>query len=1366
MSSLRVKSFYHWCLTGTLAGSLILGGAILSQAGPLRLPGRSTSKADSDEAKLQQIQAARLAAARKAADEDESAGKSSVQDSRASAEAKIANSAKTVKLFYLEASWKQVLNDYADQVGTELVADPKLIPRKRFSRRDRGYYTPAEALKVLNKELQSLDVKIVPKGDHLELVDLPSAGPKYRPAVIGDLGGMNEHEIDESKITRLGETNKAPKRMNRAQTAAAEEFATDDGPNAPGRIRLTNGTETRAISPRTVSVAANTNLKVRLMHRRTQEIANTLYHAFEKDAEVVNNGPLGLPAIRVYETPPATRQRVGRIALAPPKKQLRFAIAMDHDNGQLLVQANPATAAAVEEMVQMLDAPDARRTNVQLFVSAQGDQVKDIAKTVQKQISRLVRAQAQRPLPKSAVAYQGEGVPPGAQDDDAQAQDQAADQDAQPSNRPPPAARRQPGNQPPAGAGGLEEKVIGIKGDVTVEVVPGLGVMVLKGNKQDVEDVMKLIEEIERLSAGMIPDVHLLLLKHTNSEALAELLTQVYDRLNGGRPGAAGAPAAPGGAGRQSVTVLPVVKPNAVLIVAAEADMEAVLRLAEELDQPTDPDAEFQVFRLKSAVADQVLQTVQTFYEDRTSNGTRVLAVADVRTNSLLVHATPNDLKEVAKLISQLDSQDTAAVSMVRMFQLKNAVATETADVLLQTINSVLNPPRQGGTGQQGGGNQFGGGGGGGGGAGAAGTGNAALREVKSTVLQFLAEEGPGSRLLQSGILADIRITADGRTNSLIVTAPEASMLLLEELIKRLDRPTSTVAAIRHFELRNADARSMVTLLEGLFATANGQNQNAQDRLGIQVAGAEDASSGLIPLKFSVDPRTNSLIAIGAEESLGVVEAILFRLDESDVRQRESIVFRLKNAPATDVATAVNNFLTSQRDLAQSGDGLVSPFEQIEREVIVVPERISNTLLISATPRYFKEIKDLVVSLDSPPQQVTIQALLVEVTLSNTDEFGVELGLQDSVLFKRSVVDQLTTLNTTNTSPNGVQTTTQNVISQTSIPGFLFNNQQLGNNTTVNPGIVGKQSLTSFSLGRQNGELGYGGLVLAAGSESVSVLLRALAATQRVDVLSRPQIRTLDNQLAVIQVGQEVPVVSSFTNTGLTVSPVVEIRQAGIILQVVPRISPDGRVVMDVAAERSQYLPEDQGVTIFSDPATGRTIRAPRKDISTARASVAVSNEQTVVLGGMISSTNTSIQRKVPGIGDLPFLGLPFRYTFTQNVKKELLIFLTPRVIKTDADSELIKQVETARIHFMEQDAEEIHGPIFAAPPPADPLNPVTPAPVSTAVPLIDDPATPTTTVPPEVIVPAPPVPSNPDDVKLMRHISTKPRARRVPTGK
>ena len=132
------------------------------------------------------------------------------------------------------------------------------------------------------------------------------------------------------------------------------------------------------------------------------------------------------------------------------------------------------------------------------------------------------------------------------------------------------------------------------------------------------------------------------------------------------------------------------------------------------------------------------------------------------------------------------------------------------------------------------------------------------------------------------------------------------------------------------------------------------------------------------------------------------------------MNERQNEVYRLKNAPALDVANAINEFLRSERIVQQAAPGVESPFEQIEREVVVVPEPISNSLILSATPRFFDEIEQLIEKLDAEPPQVMIQVLIAEVTLDNLDEFGIELGLQDSVLFDRSLLgDLLTTTSTT-----------------------------------------------------------------------------------------------------------------------------------------------------------------------------------------------------------------------------------------------------------------------------------------------------------------------------------------------------------------
>src|SRR5262249_13854775 len=115
---------------------------------------------------------------------------------------------------------------------------------------------------------------------------------------------------------------------------------------------------------------------------------------------------------------------------------------------------------------------------------------------------------------------------------------------------------------------------------------------------------------------------------------------------------------------------------------------------------------------------------------------------------------------------------------------------------------------------------------------------------------------------------------------------------------------------------------------------------------------------------------------------------------------------------------------------------LVSSVEQLEREVIVIPDTISNNLLVSSTPRYMPDIREMIKKLDTVPRQVVIQAMIVEVQLNNTDEFGIELGLQSPVLFDRSLKQQPVVQTLTNIigGGSGVTTTTQNLLSQEGTP--------------------------------------------------------------------------------------------------------------------------------------------------------------------------------------------------------------------------------------------------------------------------------------------------------------------------------------------
>ncbi len=394
----------------------------------------------------------------------------------------------------------------------------------------------------------------------------------------------------------------------------------------------------------------------------------------------------------------------------------------------------------------------------------------------------------------------------------------------------------------------------------------------------------------------------------------------------------------------------------------------------------------------------------------------------------------------------------------------------------------------------------------------------------------------------------------------------------------------------------------------------------------------------------------------------------------------DTVVVQLRYSLADDVANAINSFLSGNTGDQPQG---AAPGRQGQVPNRVVAEKTTNSLLVRGSEAEISSICQIIQQLDRAPREVQVQALLVEVQLGNTHEFGVEIGLQDSVLFNRSVIDNILTVDQTTTTVGGT-VTNQNIISQTAAPGFNFNNQPLGNNVAVSPGLIGSQALSGFGVGRVNGDLGFGGLVLSAGSENVNVLLRALDANYNIDVLSRPQIRTLENHEALIQVGQQVPVVDGVSVTAVgSANPVIRQDQAGIILKVTPRISPDGRVLLDVNAEKSAYnLTPGTGIPIFTDASNGNVIEAPIKDITTAETTVSIQSGQTIVLGGMITEDTINVSRKVPWLGDIPVVGRAFRYDLVDNTRKELLVFLTPVVVESDGHSDILKQQEISRIHM------------------------------------------------------------------------------------
>ena len=859
--------------------------------------------------------------------------------------------------------------------------------------------------------------------------------------------------------------------------------------------------------------------------------------------------------------------------------------------------------------------------------------------------------------------------------------------------------------QPEQPAGPNADAVAGVAdelgrlGNVQIEIIEGTGQIVIRGKPRDVERVLRIIEEIEQQSVTARPEVEIYYLKHLDSQTLNQLVTQVYSNVF---------------AAQGTVTVVPLIKPNAVLLIGRKENIPPVVELIEKLDRPVAPESQLKVFSLKHMSAIDAERTIRTVFADRwgygntqrTALGGRINAIADFRTNSLIVQAGPRDMMEVTKLLLSMDIEQAPSTHAVRVFKLRNSVAEELAPIIQEAITG----QQQGQQAQQVQQIQQGAGGG------SAGEATPPRVSQRASSLQLLQIGENGQQILQSGILADMRVTADTRGNALIVVGPPSSMELMGALIQELDALPASEAQIKVFTIVNGDATALAEMLQELFGTpAAGGQGGQQGALGLQTATGGGESS-LVPLRFSVDQRTNSIIASGTAGDLNVIYKILVRLDEGDIRQRITTVYRLRNSPANDVATALNQLLQNQRDLNQAAPELVSPYEQIEREVIIVPEVVSNSLIVSATPRYFEEVKRVITELDRRPPMVIIQVLIAEVALTDFDQFGLEWGLQDQLLFDRGI---------------------------TGGPRFAFNNAPLGNdnsaaslNTRDN---VGTQGLTNFSLGRTDPALGFGGLVLSASSESVSVLIRALEQSQRLQVISRPQVQTLDNLPAFVQVGARVPRItsSSITNFGTQNSTTDE--NVGIILGVTPRTSPDGMIVMEVDAEKSEVGPEAEGIPISITNA-GDVIRSPQILVTTAQTTVSARSGQTVILGGLITKNQSETTRRVPYLGDIPFLGRLFRFDAVSNRRTELLIILTPFIVQNDEHIDWMNQRETERMSWCIADVVNIHGPVPVAgggewnvpPPPVifpdvDPTSPATisPEPTPATTPPLDLPVEP-----------------------------------------
>ncbi|AND69846.1 pilus modification protein PilQ [Dyella thiooxydans] len=285
----------------------------------------------------------------------------------------------------------------------------------------------------------------------------------------------------------------------------------------------------------------------------------------------------------------------------------------------------------------------------------------------------------------------------------------------------------------------------------------------------------------------------------------------------------------------------------------------------------------------------------------------------------------------------------------------------------------------------------------------------------------------------------------------------------------------------------------------------------------------------------------------------------------------------------------------------------------------------TNTLLISDTPEKIKEIRALVAVLDRPVQQVLIESRIVVATDQFTRELGAKFGINGS-----------------RTNPSG---------QVLQLGGALGTAQ--GSNT--NAATLGSGGL-NVNL-PVSGPAGSFGLAILGANYALDLELSAAQTEGRGEVISSPRVITANQQEAVIRQGQQIGYVTyqnSATGAAGSGTATVQFKDAVLELKVTPTITADNRVYLKINVKK------DALAKFIDAPGSGQVPQIDTRELNT---SVLVDNGQTVVLGGIYEITKQNTVTKVPGLGDIPGIGMLFRKTSRQNDKAELLIFVTPRIL-------------------------------------------------------------------------------------------------------
>jgi len=512
-------------------------------------------------------------------------------------------------------------------------------------------------------------------------------------------------------------------------------------------------------------------------------------------------------------------------------------------------------------------------------------------------------------------------------------------------------------------------------------------------------------------------------------------------------------------------------------------------------------------------------------------------------------------------------------------------------------------------------------------------------------------------------------------TNTVILTDSASNIRRILSIIDAIDVETYR-EELSVFKIRHADAATLAQHIAEIYGgevssasptPPRGRARRAAARRAARqaVAAAEAVSKGAA--RIITDARTNSLIVMASRARTEDIRRLIAQLDIPVTGGGRIHVHYLKHADAEEMAQTLNSLISGQPAAPGAGgatgrgaaatQALRAAVTELAEGVTITPDPPTNSLVIQASQEGYATLAHVIEQLDIERPQVLVEALIMEVDVTDGEELGFN-GI--ARIFRQNGNLGIGSLSDTGARPGSF------IARPTTAEGNTFGT---GVGNRIAPDVF-PEALANLiaTAGRSTLSVSPSGLVTGT---LIQGLIRASASDNGTNILSAPHILTSDNEEAEIQVGANIPIITSRVQSAagveqatadLATSVNIERQDIGVTLRVTPQITEGDFLRLQIFQEITNIAqglavgdPDEVGV-----PLTKRTVEN----------TVVVSDHDTVVIGGLIQEEYNDAVNKVPWLGDIPLLGWFFKSTSRNLTKTNLLVFLTPHIVRSPEDLE------------------------------------------------------------------------------------------------